>query len=253
MRTETPPTDVQGQAGDDLGDSVASSPGVPLATVRRCSALDLAVLASFILEVGGAVVAALLASGWITALVLDLVVGGVLVLIAARPVWRPVVGRLLAFGLVAGILELATDFAGERVAHSLVYPPGEPMLWASPIYMPLSWMIVLTQIGYLAWRLAGLVRRRAGRALVVGILGALNIAFYEEMAYSARWWHYRNTLTVAHTPVYVPAFEGLVVAVLPFLLRDIERQPWRGAIARGVILGAWMPWAALVAWLVFGR
>lgn len=220
---------------------------------RRWTGLDSAMLASFALEVAGTVVAARLGRGWTTALIRDALVTGSLCAIAARPAWRPLISRLLGVGIVAGLLELGTDLAGEHVVHSLVYPPHEPMLLASPIYMPLSWMTILAQIGYLAWRLDGLLPRRAWTVLLMGLWGAVNIPFYEEMAYHAGWWHYTDRLRIGHTPIYVMLFEGLVVAALPFLLRDIERKGWRGVALRGVLLGVWMPWAALLAWLPLGR
>lgn len=245
MRTETPATTPRNKAAPR-----ASS---PQADARRWTSLDGAIVLSFALEVMGAVVAALLGRGWVTALVLDLVVGGVLCLYATRARWRPLVARLLVFGVIAGCFELFTDFAGERVAHSLVYPVSEPLLWTSPIYMPLSWMIVLTQIGYLAWRLDGLLPRRAMAVVLVGLWGALNIPFYEAMAYAAGWWRYRDAPGIAHTPLYVLLFEGLVVAPLPLLLHGFERQSWRGVVMRAATLGVWMPWAAFIAWLALGR
>ncbi len=162
----------------------------------------------------------------------------------------------MLLGLVAGILELFTDAAGHQFARSLFYPQGQPLLWDSPFYMPLSWMIVLTQLGYLAWRLAGLLpgRRLPWRAiLLAGLAGAVNVPFYEEAAYHAGWWRYAPTvLHLGNTPAYVLLFEGLVAAALPLLtlgLLHCAGDQW--SCARR-ILGLWMPCAALVAWLLLG-
>src|SRR5262245_21599744 len=119
----------------------------------RLTPLDRAFLALLALLVGCHVVAARSALGWPSAAVTDLLALIALSVMATRREWRPLLGRLFALGLAAGILELVTDAAGEQVAHSLRYPAGEPLLWGSPYYMPLSWAIVLTQLGYLAWRL----------------------------------------------------------------------------------------------------
>jgi hypothetical protein len=98
----------------------------------------------------------------------------------------------LLAGFIAGLCELFTDASGQYVVHSLFYPIGEPMLWTSPLYMPLSWMVILTHLGYGAWRLRGLWGWRKA-ALVCGMWGAIQIPLYEEMAYYAHWWRYKPT------------------------------------------------------------
>ena len=165
---------------------------------------------------------------------------------------RPLVGRLLLAGFVAGICELFTDASGQSVAHSLIYPAHEPMLWASPLYMPLSWMVILTHLGYIAWRLRALLGLRKA-ALIGGILGAIQIPIYEELAYYGGWWQYKPThLMLGHTPLYVLLFEGLIVAALPLLYDRIERRSWSHVALIGIIVGAWMPFAALFSWLLLG-
>ncbi|GAC1391941.1 MAG: hypothetical protein NVSMB38_13860 [Ktedonobacteraceae bacterium] len=165
---------------------------------------------------------------------------------------RPLVGRLLLAGFIAGICELFTDASGQYVAHSLIYPAGEPTLWTSPLYMPLSWMVVLTHLGYIAWRLRALVDLRKA-VLVSGLLGAVQIPVYEEMAYYGGWWQYKPThLMLGHTPLYVLLFEGLIVAALPLLYERIERRAWSHVAIIGVVVGAWMPCAALLSWLLLG-
>lgn len=52
-------------------------------------------------------------------------------LVLARSM-RPLLGRLMLAGLIAGICELFTDASGQYVAHSLIYPAGELTLWTSP-------------------------------------------------------------------------------------------------------------------------
>jgi hypothetical protein len=222
----------------------------------RLTVHDMAFVGLWALLVVGHVVAALLAWGWITAVLLDVLAGGYLLCLAARLPWRPLVVRLLLLGLVAGMLELATDAAGRDFAHSLVYPPGAPLLWASPIYMPFSWMIVLTQLGYLGWRLRALAPRVSPPLAVAltGLAGALMIPFYEESAYYAGWWHYIPTrLALGHTPAYVFLFEGLVAAALPLVTAGLTWRPLGRVALRGVAVGTWLSLAALVAWLTLGR
>jgi hypothetical protein len=212
-------------------------------------------LGTLALLVGLHIMAAPLGAGWLTAAATVGVTAAALALIAWRRAWRPLVGRLLLFGLVVGLLELFTDFAGEVVARSLIYPPNEPMIWASPAYMPLSWMVTLTLIGYLAWRLSSLSPQppRWAAIILTALWGALNIPFYEEMAFHAGWWRYAAAPGLGHTPFYVMLFEGLLVAPLPWLLARLESRGWRSVALRGVALGLWAPWTALFAWLLIGR
>lgn len=182
---------------------------------------------------------------FLSALLLALLTGG-------RAV-RPLLGRLMLGGLVAGICELFTDASGQQVVHSLIYPPGEWTIWASPIYMPLSWMVTLTYLGYLGWRMRALLGWRFA-ILLCGLVGAIDIPLFEEISYFGGWWRYVPThLMLGHTPAYVSLFEGLVVAVLPLLYDRIERRTWLETIAIGIIIGIWMAVAALTAWLVLGH
>ncbi len=165
---------------------------------------------------------------------------------------RPLMGRLLLAGIIAGICELFTDASGQSVAHSLIYSASEPMLWASPLYMPLSWMVILTHLGYVSWRLRALLSWRKA-ALIGGLLGAIQIPIYEEMAYYGGWWQYKPThLMLGHTPLYVLLFEGLIIAALPLLYDRIERRAWFHVALIGLVVGAWMPFAALFSWLLLG-
>ncbi|HEV8192936.1 MAG TPA: hypothetical protein VGP82_15835, partial [Ktedonobacterales bacterium] len=155
----------------------ADNSGAPV----RLVPLDLAFLGLLALMVVCHLVAARLAAGPITAVLTDMLAVVYLLVLICRRDWRPLVLRLMLLGLVAGILELFTDAAGESVAHSLVYAEGGPMIWASPLYMPVSWMIVLTLLGYLGWRLRGLLPLELAIA-ITGLWGSLNIPFYEETA-----------------------------------------------------------------------
>jgi hypothetical protein len=225
----------------------------PVALRRDAPLPDLAFVGMFVLMALCHLVAAVLARGWITAAISDGIVLGYLAsMLAARPEWRPLITRLLLLGLVAGIVELFTDAAGEQVARSLVYPANEPMLWQSPAYMPVSWMVVLTLLGYLCWRLAGLFSRWQAGALAA-LAGLLIIPFYEESAWYAGWWRYTTLPRIGHTPVYVFAFEGGIVALLPLLTGGLERMAPSQVVLRGLLLGAWMPLVAFVAWRLLGQ
>jgi hypothetical protein len=157
--------------------------------------------------------------------------------------------------MTAGVIELFTDASGERVVHSLLYPAHEPTIWASPIYMPIAWTIVLAELGYLAWRAPSLFPALSTRGVVAlcALVGAVTVPFYEEMAYYAGWWRYAGGPHLGHTPLYVIAFEGLVAAILPFATARLARRGFQHAVVMGAVVGVWMPIAALSAWLLLGR
>lgn len=219
---------------------------------RRVTSLDLAFLGYLALTVVLDVAAARLALGWTTAVATTLISAGYLGVLALRRAWRPLLLRLFLLGGVAGLIELATDAAGERVAHSLIYPANEPLLLTSPTYMPLSWLVVLSELGYLGWRVRGLLPRNQALALA-GLAGAMIVPFYEEMAFYAGWWRYTPVLRVGHTPLYVLLFEGLISAFLALVVANIIRRPLRHASWLGILVGVWMPCAAFVAWITIGR
>jgi hypothetical protein len=219
---------------------------------RAFTALDGAMLGALALTIAANIIAATLHAGWVTATLADVVVGGYLGALSLRAAWRTVLARLALFGLVAGVLELATDAAGERVVHSLIYPVGGPFIWDSPLYMPFSWMLMLLQIGYLAWRLSALVAPW-GAVTLTALFAGVYLPFSEELAYPAGWWRYAAAPGLGHTPFYVLLFEALVGASLSLLLVSLERWRWRDTIWRGVVAGAWMPAAALASWLLIGR
>lgn len=231
--------------------------GTPEAALRasHLTALDVAFAAYYLLLIICHLIASRQRIGWTSAALIDLLACGYLLGLAARPRWRPLIVRLMALGLVAGIAELATDAAGKGVAHSLIYPGREPMLVASPFYMPLSWMVVLVWIAYLAWRLATLASPPTVgvRVMIVGLVGALTVPFYEEMAYYAGWWRYVPAHSIGQVPIYVVVFEGAVAAILPLITSRLRECPLGYALAGGVIVGAWMPLAAFIAWFSLGR
>ena len=97
--------------------------------------------------------------------------------------------RFLLFGVVVGLTELAADAWLVDYTRTLDYSiGGGPMIWRSPLWMPLAWEVVAVQFGYIGLRLW----ERFGKTglLMIGLLGAINIPFYEEMARRIHWWQY---------------------------------------------------------------
>ena len=160
------------------------------------------------------------------------------------------IARLLLFGLGLGVVELAADALCVRFTHTLDYSVARsPMLGLSPFWMPTAWMIVAAQIGYLGRRLIGKFGTGIGMALTAA-LGAVNIPFYEEMAFHAHWWRYQNCRMVGHTPVYIIIAELVIGLTLgPLALRAMHiGATWRTALFAGVIGGLSTIWGGLVGY-----
>jgi hypothetical protein len=159
--------------------------------------------------------------------------------------------RLLLFGLAAGIVELAADCWLVRSTASLVYPNAEPMIACSPLYMPLAWAVVLTQVGYLGWLISR--RERMWEAIVLTfVIGILFIPLFEHFAKGAGWWYYRDVPMLGNTPLYIILGEGLICMTLPAFFAFEAHRTIAKAVVLGAIQGAWIWIAYVVAYYVLG-
>ena len=141
------------------------------AAARKITRFDLAIAVVVVLDFVLTYVDAV--TRWLYVGIIDLLLSALLLaLLIGWSAMRPLLGRLMLAGLVAGFCELFTDASGQQLVHSLIYPPGELTLWASPIYMPLTWMITLTYLSYLGWRTRALLGWRFA-VLLCGLVGAL--------------------------------------------------------------------------------
>ena len=158
--------------------------------------------------------------------------------------------RLLLFGLGLGVMELAADALCIRFTRTLDYAPAHsPMLGLSPFWMPTAWMIVAAQIGYLGRRFVARLGTGWGMA-ATALLGAVNIPFYEEMAYHAHWWRYENCRMVGHTPLYIIVSEMVIGLTLgPLAVRAMRPgATWRVAAVAGLIGGLSTIWGGLIGY-----
>jgi hypothetical protein len=223
-----------------------------LAAASKITSLDLAIAIVVLLDFVFTYVDSV--TKWWYVGIIDLILSALLLvmLIGGRAV-RPLLARLMLVGLVAGMCELFTDASGQQLVHSLIYPPGEWTIWTSPIYVPLTWMVTLTYLGYLGWRMRALFGWRFA-ILICGLVGAIDIPLFEEMSYYGGWWRYAPThLMLGHTPAYVSLFEALIIASLPLLFVRLERRSWLVTVAMGVLIGIWMAISAAIAWLLLGH
>jgi hypothetical protein len=145
-------------------------------------------------------------------------------------------GRFLLFGVIVGLAELPADAWLVDYTRTLDYSiGGGPTIWRSPLWMPLAWEVVAVQFGYIGLRLW----ERFGKVglLMIGLLGAINIPFYEEMARRIHWWQYGGCRMVSLTPWYIIVGEFGIALLLAVLARTLRRRSWRVAIIAGIIGG----------------
>jgi hypothetical protein len=163
--------------------------------------------------------------------------------------------RFLLFGVVVGLTELAADAWLVDYTRTLDYSiGGGPMIWRSPLWMPLAWEVVAVQFGYIGLRLW----ERFGKTglLMIGLLGAINIPFYEEMARRIHWWQYSPESVrgmISYTPWYIIIGEFGIALVFALLARMLRRGSWRDAILAGVAGGASIFVCYAVAFLITDR
>jgi len=159
----------------------------------------------------------------------------------------PLMTRLLIFSTIAGILELITDHYLVETINSLVYPGNEPMIWSSPLYMPLAWANVLMQLGYYGILLSKW-KNISISSVVMAIAGGMYIPLYEHLAKDAGWWWYhQNTTMIFNAPLYVILCEGLISLSLPYLISLSLSGRTTKSILFGIVEGAWIWLSAIIA------
>jgi hypothetical protein len=73
--------------------------------------------------------------------------------------------------------------------------------------------------------------------LMIGLLGAINIPFYEEMARRIHWWQYSGCRMISFTPWYIILGEFGIALVFALLARTLRRSSWGIAVVSGVAGG----------------
>ncbi len=174
-------------------------------------------------------------SDWRTGLALNVIDNILLIGFAIRYADK-VMTKFIIFGLAVGLAELPADAWLVSWTRTLDYSVGGgPMLWKSPLWMPLAWEVVAVQFGYIGLRLS---EKFAGRGLLlVGLLGAINIPFYEEMARKIHWWQYDRCRMLLHTPYYIILGEFGIVLTLAVLARTLRRGSSLVAFFSGAVGG----------------
>lgn len=157
--------------------------------------------------------------------------------------------KLVFLGLVAGFVELIADNWLVNGISSLVYPFGEPRIWASPNYMPFAWAVILVQVGYVSW----LFTKNCSKLkifIITFLIGACFIPVFETCAKYAEWWYYNPFKTMLfNTPLYIIVGEGLIAASLPFIYRNILKQNYFTVMLLGIAQGLWIFLAYYIAYI----
>lgn len=159
--------------------------------------------------------------------------------------------RFLIFAAFAGFTELIADYWLVNVTKTLIYPENEPMLFASPAYMPFSWIVVLMQIGYIGF----LISKRKSlmfTSVAVGVLGCIIIPIYEYFAINAEWWSYTDCKMWGIVPIYIFVAEGLLMLSIPDLFDRCENASLKWIPLLGIVQGLVMWLACIVAFHIFG-
>ena len=88
------------------------------------------------------------------------------------------------------------------------------------------------------------------RQLALGSLaGGSLIPLYEELAWRAHWWSYRNCLQVGHVPVYIVVAEAIIGVGLAVLGHAALRVcSTRAAMLLGVAVGAVTILGGILGW-----
>jgi hypothetical protein len=147
-----------------------------------------------------------------------------------------VLARFMVFGLAVGFAELAADAWLVDYTKTLDYSiGGGPMIWRSPLWMPFAWEVVAVQFAYVGlW----LKNRFGGQGLLaIGLLGAINIPYYEEMARRINWWEYSNCRMLSYTPYYIILGEFGIAIIFALLARRVANGEWRNAVLAGLASG----------------
>lgn len=156
-------------------------------------------------------------------------------IIAVIGYYSVTVRNVFVLGTVAGVVELGVDSFLVEFTGTLVYPESLPTLLSSPLYMPLSWAIVITHLGYVGVRLG----ERYGRAAAMvgpSVTAVTLVGFYEYGAFYAGIWKYVSAplLLLGHVPLFIVVAEGITFATLYEFVR-LDR-PVAAGIGFGLVI-----------------
>lgn len=144
------------------------------------------------------------------------------------------VRHIFILASVAGVVELGADYFLVTIG-TLTYPFWVAWLLKSPLYMPLSWAIATTQLGYLGLRLYETYGRWAG-ILGPALAATMLIGFYESFARNAGIWSYAFApyAYVGNAPVFIIAAAAIMFASLILFVR--QERPVIAGVGFGLVI-----------------
>lgn len=213
---------------------------------------DSLVLGSMVLVMVGLIIGALLAEprayGITGFIVIAILLLGWVLTRSPRLSW------LLLFGLVAGVLELWSDWIHVEYLGTLVYTDyfGASLL-ASPLYMPVGWWLTSVQFGYITLRLS----ERWSKWKVVGLVSLLGMSlppWYEELAAPARAWYYNPArVMLSNTPLWIIfTYGGCMFGIAVMTLLCYQPGGWKRAVLGGFFTAASFMLSGVFWFTVFG-
>jgi hypothetical protein len=208
------------------------------------------VLLSMAATTAAALIGVFVAPGWVVPTVVNVIVNGAfLAFIILRR--DGIIGRLMLMGVVAAAVELLLSDPAFVSRQILVYEPGGPFVVDSPLYMPLSWVFLIIQMGAVsrwAFEQWGLARAAAAMA----ILGGVNGPMYEYLAQYSKLWYYQHCWMVRGVPIFVIVAEVMIGAAMPVAVARLPRLALLSTAVVGLLIGLWTWITGLVTFAAVG-
>lgn len=127
---------------------------------------------------------------------------------------------LWVLGLLSVVPYPVIDRLFEANLGLVDYLTNDPKLIATPVYVPLYWVLGVLLFGYFYYRIRDLTRRAWVGALATGLFSASSATFVENLFNAAGFYH--NTpghYMVGYIPLYVPLGYIVAFSFMPFYVR----------------------------------
>ena len=208
------------------------------------------VLLTMVVTTTAALIGAFWAPGWIVPTVANVLVESVFLFFIIR--YRDgILGRLFVMGLAGAMVELLLSDPTFVRRQVLVYEPGGPFVIDSPLYMPLSWIFLIVQVGSLSrWAIERWGVLKA--LLVMGIVGGANGPMYEYLAQYSKLWYYQHCWMIRGVPVFVIVAEVLIGSALVLAVVRLPSLTWRSTALLGLLIGLWTWLTGLATFALVG-
>lgn len=126
---------------------------------------------------------------------------------------------LWILGLLSIVPYPLIDYLFEAKLGLVTYLTNDPSVAATPVYVPLYWVLGVLLFGYCYYRIRGLTKRTWMGALATGLFSAASATFVENLFNAMGF--YQNTPShymIGHIPVYVPLGYIAAFSLIPIYL-----------------------------------